>query len=419
MTPHDLTLLLYNLALLPVIFFSILFIMLTVLSLYADRRPARKEKRTYFPRVTVQVPSFNDPVAIRCLKACLKLRYPKEKLQIMVVDDSTNKETATVLKAFSRKHQLLYIHRDNREGYKPGALKEAMPLVTGEIIVIFDADFIPKKEFLERIVQPFKDPKVAIVQGRQEFLNAKKNLVTRFASYLLIIHHQILMPINHSINTVFFCGTAGAIRKSAIEAVGGWNTHSITEDSDLSVKILSKGYRTVYLPVETPSEVPETIEDFVKQQMRWCFGGLRVFFDHKREILYRKGLTLKQRFMISFMTLGNLVAPVVILMTLAGFAGWFIGNDPRLFGLGDILTFILKFLYTAGFLVMGAVALWKRRTIREFPQLLLAAFSISLILVFANSVAVYKALFRKEQPLFGSAKNSWVCTPKTGNERFR
>lgn len=421
MTPHDATLLLYNLALLPVIFFSILFIMLTLINLYMDRGAQRKKKLKTYPFITVQVPSFNDPVALRCLKACLKFTYPKNQYDIMILDDSTDLRTAAKLQRFATKHaeQVQYIHRDNRRGYKPGALQEAMGRVKGDIIVIFDADFIPHQDFLERVVQPFEDPKVAIVQGRQGFLNAEKNLVSRFASYLLIVHHTILMPINNQLNTVFFCGTAGAIRKSAIEAAGGWNTASITEDSDLSVRILAKGYKTVYLPFETPSEVPITIESFVKQQMRWCFGGIRVFADHKRTILFRRGLTLRQRLMIIFMTLGNLVAPAVILMTIAGFAGWFSGGDLRLFGLSDLLTFLLKFIYTSGFLFMGFIAFYKRKSLSEFPTLLLASFSISLIIVFANTIAVYRAIFRKKQPLFNSAQNSWICTPKTGNEKFR
>ncbi len=419
MTPHDVTLILYNLALLPVVFFSLLFVILTALSAYFD--PPRRARLGPAPRlarhphVTVQVPAFNDPIALRCLDACRAFTYPA--YDIMIVDDSTDEGTARKLAAYARRHRnVTYVHRDNRRGYKPGALKEAMPLVKGEIVALFDADFVPRKDFLERIVKPFEDERVAIVQGRQGFLNARKNLIARFASYLLQVHHYIHMPINQRANSVFFCGTAGAIRKRAIEEVGGWNPASITEDTELSVRILARGYRTVYLPFETPSEVPVTIESFLKQQMRWCFGNVRVFFDNYRQILFRRGLTLGQRLMITYLTLGNFIAPLVLLMTIAGFAGWFSG-DLRLFGLGDVADFLLKFLYTAGFFLMGFVMLLKRGSPREFPQLLLAGVSVSLLLAAANSVAVYRALFQKGKPLF--ARNSWICTPKTGNERYR
>lgn len=419
MTPHELTLILYNLALLPVVFFSVLFLIITIISIGIDREePARRRKLTRHPFITVQLPTFNDPIAVRCLEACLKFTYPKERFEIMVVDDSTDTRTSRLLARYAKRHaNVSFHHRDNREGYKPGALKEVHPHVKGEIIVIFDADFVPQKDFLQRIVAPFEDDRVAIVQARQGFLNLEKNLITRFAAYLLQVHHYIIMPINARINSVFFCGTAGALRKSAIEEVGGWNVESITEDSDLSVRLLAKGYRTAYLKFETPSEVPVTIESFIKQQMRWCFGGVRVFCDHIRTILFRRGLTLSQRAMITYLTLGNLVAPAVILMTIAGFMGWFSG-DLQLFAFGDIIEFLLKFVYTAGFLIMGFVMLVKRRAPSEFPKLVLAAFSISLILAFANSVAVYKAIFRKEKPLFGRS-SSWICTPKTGNKRYQ
>jgi cellulose synthase/poly-beta-1,6-N-acetylglucosamine synthase-like glycosyltransferase len=416
-TLHDINLFVYNLALVPVIFFSSLFIFLALLNIAIDRERSRKAKLDFFPFVTIQVPSFNDPVAERCVDACRKFRYPQDRFEIMILDDSTDERISSRLARYAGRHRnVRFVHRETREGYKPGALKDAMHLVRGEIIVLFDADFVPAPDFLERVVPPFKDPKVAIVQGRQGFSNAKKNLIARFARYLLLVHHLIIMPINNKMNTVFFCGTAGAIRKSAIEAAGGWNTKSITEDSDLSVKILAKGYRTVYLPFETPSEVPITLEAFIKQQMRWCFGGIRVFFDHKKELFGGGRLTIRQRLMITYLTLGNLIAPVVILMTVAGFLGW-VSGDLRLFGVPDVIDFFLKFFYTAGFLIMGALALYKRRELTEFPHLLLAAFSVSLVLSVANTVAVYKAVFRKDQPLFAK-KTSWICTPKTGNEKF-
>lgn len=424
MTAHETTLLIYNLAILPVIFFSVLFIIMTMISLFIDR--PRKQQRLgtapkleQYPFLTVQVPTFNDPIAIRCLKACLKFTYPKDRYEIMIVDDSTKPETVQRLQRFAKQHaNVRFFHRENREGYKPGALKEVHQHVKGEILVLFDADFIPRKDFLQRIAKPFEQADVAVVQGRQGFLNSKKNLVTRWATYLLQVHHFILMPINHRVNSVFFCGTAGAIRKAAMDSVGGWNTTSITEDSDLSVRMLAKGWRHVYLDFETPSEVPVTIESFLKQQMRWCFGNTRVFFDQWKQILWKRGLSLKQRLMIIYFTLGNLVAPVVILMTIAGFMGWFTG-DLQLFGLGEVAEFFLKFFYTAGFLAMGFVMLWKRRAPGEFGHLLLAAISLGLILAVANTMAIYKALFQKDKPLFGSKKNSWICTPKTGNEQFR
>lgn len=416
MTPQQITLAIYNLALIPVVFFSVVFLILSLLGLFSDKEIIvnRKKKRTYYPKVTVQIPSFNDLVAIRCAKACMAMTYPKDKVEIMIVDDSTDKKSAQGLKKFAIQNNMKYIHRTHRDGYKPGALRDAMPHVNGEIIVIFDADFIPKKRFLEEITLPFEDPKIGIVQARQGFLNADYNLVSKFASYLLMIHHTILMPINHRINTVFFCGTGGAIRKKAIEDAGGWNAASITEDSDLSVKILSKGYRNIYMKLETPSEVPITIEGFLKQQMRWTYGNIRVFIDHFKHIFFSRKFNTRQKLMISYMTLGPTIAPIILIMTLAGLSGWFLG-DPQLFELSQLFEFTIKFFYTAGFLIMAGITLYKNKSLSEFPKLLLATFSVSIVLAVANSVAAFKAIFMKNKELFPSKKNSWICTPKQGN----
>jgi cellulose synthase/poly-beta-1,6-N-acetylglucosamine synthase-like glycosyltransferase len=309
------------------------------------------------------------------------------------------------------------VHRTKRQGYKAGALKDAMHLVKGEIIVIFDADFLPAKDFLQRIAAPFEDPKVAIVQSRQGFSNYQTNLISRFAAYLLMIHHAINMPVNNKTNTVFFCGTAGAIRKKAIIEAGGWTPGSVTEDTDLSIRILSKGYKTKYLKFETPSEVPVTIESFIVQQTRWTFGNIRSFMDNSAQIIYKKGLNLKQRFMITYLTLGNLIAPAVIVMTLAGISGWFLG-EPTLFQLSQVSEFFIKFFYTVGFMIMALITFFKLKKVREFPQLLLASFSISIVLAFANTVAAFRAVFMKNKPLFKASKDSWICTPKQGNLDF-
>jgi cellulose synthase/poly-beta-1,6-N-acetylglucosamine synthase-like glycosyltransferase len=419
MTPYEISLLLYNIALIPVMIVSLVFLFITLLSIFFNDPIIPKKKKEITPFVTVQIPSFNDTVAVKCVESCLKLDYPKNKFEIMILDDSTDVKTQKLLKAYEKKYPgfVRYVHRENRHGYKPGALKDAMHLVKGEIIVIFDADFEPKPDFLKKIVAPFEDKKVAVVQGRQGFSNADTNLVSKFASYLLKIHHSILMPINNKANTVFFCGTAGAIRKSALLEAGGWNTDSITEDTDLSVKILAKGYKNVYLKIETPSEVPVTIEAFIKQQVRWTFGNMRVFLDHYKLILFSKKLKLKQKFMITFLTCGNLIAPLVLIMTIAGMLGWFLG-EPQLFQLAQLQEFFIKIFYTAGFFIMAIVMLYRDKNLKQFPSFVLASISLSIILAVANTIAVFKAIFMKNKPLYAN-NNSWVCTPKQGNHNYK
>ncbi|MEM4259614.1 MAG: glycosyltransferase [Candidatus Woesearchaeota archaeon] len=409
---YDLTLYVYNLTLLPMIFFSILFIILVLLNLFLDNKKKQYCNNVkYTPFVSVQIPIYNDPIALRCIKKCMEFDYPKDKYEIILVDDSSNVKTQKLLKDLAERNSgfLKYIHRDSREGFKAGALKNAMSITKGEIIVIFDSDWIPKKDFLKRIVKPFSNPKVAIVQTRQGFYNRQNNLITRFAAYLLMIYHTIIMPINNKINCVFFCGTAGAIRRKYFEEVGGWKLYSLTEDSDISVKLLMKGYKTIYIDMETPSEVPATLENFVKQQMRWCYGNARVFFDNSFKILFEGKLSLKQRFMIIFITLANISAPFVLLMTLFGFGGWFLG-DPKLFEVQDIYTFFLRFVYTAGFLLMGFVTLYKQKLLKEFPYLILSGLTLGLVVAVANTIAFSRAIFNNHL--------GWYCTPKQHNTKI-
>ena len=412
MNPQDAAVFVYNLSLIPIIFFSVLFILLSLINLFVDNNKKTDYKRMRnFPFVSVQIPTFNDPVAERCVKQCMEFDYPKDRFEIIIADDSTHIITQKLLKKYADKNPgfVKYIHRDNRENFKPGALINAMKQTKGEIIIIFDADWVPRRYFLKRIIKPFSDPKVAIVQSRQGIYNQKTNLITRFASYLMMIHHIILMPIGNKINCVFFCGTAGAVRRSALEEAGGWNVGSITEDADLTVNLLLKGYKSVYLDFETPSEAPDNFEGLIKQQMRWCYGNVRVFFDHSFDILFKKSITLKQKLLIIYITLGNIVAPVVVVMTFFGFAGWFLG-ELTLFNMHDLIPFSLKFLYTSGFFFMGILTLYKKRQLGELPYLLLAGFTIGIVLAVANSIVFFRAVANK--------KLQWFCTPKSANEEF-
>lgn len=421
MTTQEIFLILYQATLIPVACYSGLCIIITIINLKVDwSHNCHIKPLQDYPFITVQILSYNDPIASRCIKACLNFHYPKDRYEVMILDDSTDKLTANILAKLADRYPNLvrYFHRDNRTGYKPGALKAVMPHVRGSLIVIFDADFIPQQNFLEYIAQPFENPEVAIVQARQAFLNERQNLITRFASYILNIHNFILMPINHYCNTVFFCGTAGALRKQAIEEVGGWNTHSITEDSDLSVRLLAKGYRSIYLPFVTPSELPVTLKAFFKQQMRWCYGNVRVFFEHTRLILYRSNLSLHQRLLITFMTMGTVIAPAVILMTITGLMGWVTGDPGHIITIWDIWDFFYKFFLTSGFLVMGFVMLHKRGQLSEFPYFLLCGIFLGFMLTCALTIALYKAVFRPHKHLFAQ-QTSWIVTPKEGNKWFK
>ncbi|MFH0961350.1 MAG: glycosyltransferase family 2 protein [archaeon] len=410
--PYDISLFIYNLALVPLVFFSALFVVLSFISIFIDKGQKTARWKPFaekdLPFITVQIPVFNDPIAARCVSKCLEFDYPRKRYEIIIADDSTNPKTRRMMEGLSLENpgQVKYVYRSERTGFKPGALKNAMSFSRGEFIVVFDSDWIPKRDFLRKIIEPFSDSKVAIVQSKQGFYNRKANVVTRFAAYLLIMYHSIIMPINSKVNSVFFCGTAGALRRTHFEEVGGWNPDSVTEDCEISVKLLARGYTSVYLDYETPSEVPDTFEAFLKQQMRWCYGNTRVFIDNFRLILFEGNLGLRQRFMMAFNTLGNGPTVPVVIMTCAGMAGWFLG-EVRLFVLSDLFVFGSRLLVTGGFLFGGFIALHKRGELSEWKDVVFMSFTIGLVVAFANAFAFMKAVLNQ--------KINWFCTPKAAN----
>ncbi len=270
------------------------FALLCVLSLYGLHR--YEVIHTYFkyrkkavdlpptrfaelPKVTIQLPLYNERYVVeRLIDETTKMDYPKELLQIQVLDDSTDDTNEFAQGLVERYHALgfpiEYKHRANRSGYKAGALQEGLKTATGEFVAIFDADFIPPSDFLMRTVHHFADPKVGVVQTRWSYLNKDYNFLTEVEA-MLLDGHFILEHGARSRSGLFFNfnGTAGIIRVAMIEDAGGWQHDTLTEDSDLSYRAQLKGWRFVYMPgLDCPSELPVEMHGFQVQQSRWAKG---------------------------------------------------------------------------------------------------------------------------------------------------
>ena len=215
------------------------------------------------PRVTIQLPIFNERFVVeRLLEETSKIDYPRHLLQIQVLDDSTD-DTHPFTEELVREYRdsglpIDYIHRTNRHGYKAGALENGLKTATGEVVAVFDADFVPPVDFLQRTVHHFTDPKVGMVQTRWTYLNRGHNVLTEVQA-ILLDGHFVLEHIARSGGGLFFNfnGTAGILRKSMIADAGGWQHDTLTEDSDLSYRAQLKGWKFVYAPaVECPSDLP-------------------------------------------------------------------------------------------------------------------------------------------------------------------
>lgn len=231
------------------------------------------------PPVTIQLPLYNERYVVeRLIEEVSKMEYPRHLLQIQVLDDSTD-ETKSFAEALVARYQaqgfpIEYLHRDNREGFKAGALQEGMKTATGELIAIFDADFIPPPDFLMRTVHFFADPKVGTVQTRWSYLNREFNVLTEVQAILLDGHFVLEHGARFGRGLFFnFNGTGGVLRRQMIEDAGGWEHDTLTEDSDLSYRAQLHGWKFVYLPaVDCPSELPAEMYGFQVQQFRWAKG---------------------------------------------------------------------------------------------------------------------------------------------------
>lgn len=232
------------------------------------------------PFVTVQLPMFNEMYVAERLIDCVTLQdYPKNRYEIHVLDDSTD-ETKDLVAAKVAEYQakgfnIEHIHRVNRQGYKAGALQDAMPQAKGEFIAIFDADFAPRPDFLRTTISYFEDPKVGIVQTRWEHINADYSMLTKMQALQLNVHFTVEQAGRSYGNLLLqFNGTAGVWRKSVIHEAGGWASDTLTEDLDLSFRAQIMGYKIQYLEkLESPAELPVDMNALKSQQFRWNKGG--------------------------------------------------------------------------------------------------------------------------------------------------
>ena len=243
------------------------------------RRPAEPPPSSW-PLVTVQLPIFNERyVAERVLDHVAALDYPRDRLEIQVLDDSTDDTRQIVdakLASLRRRGVSIDLwRREDRDGFKAGALRDALPHARGELVAIFDADFLPRPDFLTTTVPCFAEPRLAVVQARWGYINEQQSLLTRIQGFFLDVHFTVEQGARCG-HGLFgnFNGTAGVWRRAAIDDAGGWRADTLTEDVDLSYRAQLRGWRIEYLEdYETPSELPVDLGAFRSQQFRWMKGG--------------------------------------------------------------------------------------------------------------------------------------------------
>ncbi len=366
-----------------------------------------------WPFVTVQLPIFNEKyTAERLLHSITQLDYPADHMQIQVVDDSTD-DTSDLLRQlvsdFTAKGiDIQWIHRSNRKGYKAGALAEALSQAKGELIGVFDADFIPKADWLQKTVPLFQESRLGCLQTRWGHTNRNYNALTR-AQAMAIDGHFIIEQSARSRNDLFlnFNGTAGLWRRACIEDAGGWQWDTLTEDLDLSYRAQLRGWKIGYAPdVVVPAELPSEVEAFKKQQFRWAKGSFQVVRKMLPKLLHRDDLPWKVRFMAFLHLTGYMVHPLMLALLLLTLpVGLLVPFAFRIFPFSVIAGFGPPLLYL--FTTSGQTPRLRER-LKLIPLMTITGFGIS----FSTSIAVL-------QGLSGRGSGKFVRTPKLnqGNQR--
>jgi cellulose synthase/poly-beta-1,6-N-acetylglucosamine synthase-like glycosyltransferase len=364
-----------------------------------------------WPTVTVQLPLYNEMyVAERLIDAVAALDYPHDRLEIQVLDDSTDETTATVAQAVERWRaaglDIHLLHRTDRTGFKAGALAEGLKVAKGEFLAVFDADFVPTPDFLRRTVPHFADPALGLVQGRWTHLNSSFSLLTRIQGMLLDGHFLIEHFARNRSGCFFnFNGTAGIWRRQAIADGGGWTHDTLTEDLDLSYRSQLAGWKFLFLPdLAVPSELPVDVNGFKNQQHRWAKGSVQTGRKLLPRLLTQRGLPLKVRFEAFVHLTNNLSYLLMVALSLLVFPAMLLRRGASL---GEVLLFDLPIFLGATLSVLvfylaaqvAGGAGWKQQ-LRYLPALMGLGIGLSV----NNARAVASGLV--------SSGGTFVRTPK-------
>lgn len=394
------------------------------------RKNLNQEPACHFaelPRVTIQLPLYNERYVVeRLLEEVCRMQYPKDLLQIQVLDDSTD-DTHPFTEALVAHYRALgnpieYHHRTNRHGFKAGALQEGLKTATGEFVAVFDADFVPPVDFLTRTIQHFADPQVGVVQTRWSYLNREYNILTEVQAMLLDGHFVLEHGARFGRGLFFnFNGTAGMLRRKMIDDAGGWQHDTLTEDSDLSYRAQLKGWKFVYLPaVDCPSELPVQMHGFQVQQSRWAKGLTQVARKLLPTIL-KADLPWRVKLEAIAHLTPNISYPLMLVMSAlmlpVMIVRFYMGWEQMLYL--DLPLIIASFWSISAFYVIANRELYPK-TWKRSILLLPALIACGVALTVSNTRAVLEALF--------GIQTSFVRTPKyaiggqkmqLGNAKYR
>ncbi|HWZ29702.1 MAG TPA: glycosyltransferase [Bryobacteraceae bacterium] len=380
----------------------------TVLTLYAIRHYVFAMSRLFLkhprewmeftgfmlPRTTVLVAMHNEEtVAADVLQALVECDYDWEKLEILAIDDRSSDRTGAIIDEFAAKYPVIKaVHRESGEGGKGGALQFATPLATGEVLLLFDADYFPGRAMIKQLVAPFCDPQIGAVMGRVVPHNTGRTLLTELLSMERAAGYQVGQQARYNMGlTPQFGGTVGGVRATALRAVGGWNPESLTEDTDLTFRLVVRGWKVAYANrAECYEEVPETWEVRRRQIARWATGHTDCLHRLQSSVIRSSALSFFGKVDALFVLGCYLTAPVLVLGWLASLVLFFSPQAHYVPALAIALTFAgyQMFGNQATFYELGVAALLDGAARRVLLM------PLNLFNFFASTGAICRALFR-------------------------
>ena len=409
-------LVLYGLGLLFILSYSVIQIYLVIK--YNKRKklgPKEWSPMHELPKVTVQLPLYNELYVVeRLIESILKFDYPKELLEVQILDDSTDETTQIVAGSIApylaQGFQIEHIRREDRSGFKAGALAVGMQKAHGEFVAIFDADFLPHPDFLQKMILPFRDEKVGCVQSKWQHINADFSLLTKLQAFGLDAHFSVEQggrnEAGHFIN---FNGTAGVWRKTTIEDAGGWQSDTLTEDLDLSYRAQLKGWQFVYREdVGAPAELPAEMNALKTQQFRWTKGAAECARKNLGKVLVAKNLSLGTKLNAIFHLMNSAIFISIVLISVLSVPILFIkqANESYawIFKVGSIFILTLPILGT--FYWTSIINQYAKKTIafKHFMVLFPLFLSVSMGLSLHNALAVIEGYIGKKTPFIRTPK---------------
>ncbi|MHB1688013.1 MAG: cellulose synthase family protein [Ignavibacteriaceae bacterium] len=385
------------------------FIMIFYYNKYRDVKNSPDKDFKPDATVTIQLPLYNELYVVdRLINAVCEIDYPKDKMEIQILDDSTDETSEITAKIVEQKRKegfdIKQIRRGTREGYKAGALKEGMKIAKGEFIAIFDADFIPQKEFLKKTLSFFNEPKIGMVQTRWEHINGDYSILTKAQALALDGHFVIEQTVRNKAGFfINFNGTGGVWRKSCIVDSGNWAADTLTEDLDLSYRAQLNGWRFVFLKDFTsPAELPSEINALKNQQFRWTKGAIET----AKKILplvWKSKVPFRVKLQSTFHLTNNIVFPFILLAAILNVPLIFIKNSgPHEAYFAVMSLFVLAFVSSFMFYLYSQKDIradWRKKIVL-FPLFMAGSMGFAV----NNSRAVFEGLLNR--------KSEFVRTPK-------